>query len=119
MLGASLLPARFRHEHVEAVPSNPGYLNRQITQTLQWVARLAFTHPVHTICSVAILASTSYIGALEGSLLDHTGVGNSLGSTDLESLKEDGRRLCLGEDTSWTWHIDAGDVCQRYEVTLS
>ena len=115
MLGASLLPARLRHEDRNA-PSNPGYINRQVTQALQWIAQIAFTHPIHTICFVALFASTSYMGVLEGSLLDHTSVGNNVGSTNIQALKEDGRRVCLGEDNSWKWLIDNGDACRSYEV---
>ena len=110
MLGASFLPARLRHEHNLAVPSNPGYLNRQITQILQAVSRNAFTHPIHTIVFVALLASTSYVGLLEGSLFDHTSLGNDVGSTDLKSLVDGGRRLQLGEHTSWKWQSDNGGI---------
>ena len=110
MLGASFLPARLRHEHNHAAQSNPGYINRRITAVLQWVSRSAFTHPIHTIVSVALLASTCYVGFLEGSLLDHTSLGNNVGSTDLESLMEDGRRLRLSEETSWKWQTDAGTL---------
>ena len=106
MLGASFLPARLRHEHNHATLSNPGYLNRQITRILQLVARNAFTHPIHTIVFVALLASTSYVGLLEGSLFDHTSLGNDVGGTDLNSLMEAGRRLRLGEQTSWKWQTD-------------
>ena len=109
MLGASFLPARLRHEHNHAAQSNPGYVNRQITSLLQWVSRSAFTHPIHTIVSVALLASTCYVGVLEGSLLDHTSLGNNVGSTDLNSLMEDGRRLRLGEETSWKWQTDGSE----------
>ena len=110
MLGASFLPARLRHEHNHAVPSNPGYLNRQITRILQAVSRNAFTHPIHTIVFVALLASTSYVGLLEGSLFDHTSLGNDVGSTDLKSLVDGGRRLQLGEHTSWKWRSDNGGI---------
>lgn len=108
MLGASFLPARLRHEHDQPATSNPGYLNRQITQVLQSVARAAFTHPIYTICTVAILASTSYHGLLEGSLFGHTKLGKDAAGTDLTSLVENGRRLRLGEETSWKWQSDNG-----------
>lgn len=108
MLGASFLPARLRHEHNNAPPSNPGYLNQQITEILQTVARKAFTHPIHTIVFVALLASTSYVGLLEGSLFDHTSLGNDVGRADLSSMLEGGRRLRLGEQTSWKWQPDNG-----------
>lgn len=116
MLGASFLPARLRHEHGQAGPSNPGYINRQITQFLQWVSRKAFTHPIHTICFVALLASTSYMGLLEGSLFDHASVGNTMGGTDLKSLMEDGKALRLGQDTSWKWQSESGGESNSTEV---
>ena len=108
MLGASFLPARLRHEHGQPAPSNPSYLNRQITQILQSVARAAFTHPMYTIFTVAILASTSYHGLLEGSLFGNTNSGKDEAGTDLTSLVEGGRRLRLGEETSWKWQSDNG-----------
>ncbi|KAK4690879.1 hydroxymethylglutaryl-CoA reductase (NADPH), partial [Lecanoromycetidae sp. Uapishka_2] len=108
MLGASFLPARLRHEHNNGAPTNPGYINRQLTRLLQTVSRNAFTHPIHTIVFVALLASTSYVGLLEGSLFDHTSLGSDLGSTDLNALIEGGRRLRLGEETSWKWQTDNG-----------
>ena len=119
MLGASFLPARLRHEHGHAGSSNPSYINRQITQVLQWVSRSAFTHPIHTICFVALLASTSYVGLLEGSLTDHTSLGNNQGSTDLHSLMQAGRGLRLGEETSWRWQADNGDRQGLNEVRLA
>lgn len=108
MLGASFLPARLRHEHNNGAPANPGYINRQITRLLQTVSRSAFTYPIHTIVFVALLASTSYMGLLQGSLFDHTSLGTGSGSTDLNSLVEGSRRLRLGEETSWKWQADNG-----------
>ena len=109
MLGASFLPARFRNDHGQSGSSNPGYINRWITPYLQTVSRSAFTHPIHTIVFVAVLASTSYIGILEGSLLDRTSLaGNRAGGTDLASLVDGGRRMRLGADTSWKWQNENG-----------
>lgn len=122
MLGASFLPARLRHEHNSGAPANPGYINRQITRLLQTVSRSAFTHPIHTIVFVALLASTSYVGLLEGSLFDHASLGSDLGGTDLNALVEGGRRLRLGEATSWKWQTDNGgaedvaNVCERFKM---
>ena len=113
MLGASFLPARFRGDHGQAGPSNPGYINRWITPYLQTVSRSAFTHPIHTIVFVALLASTSYIGILEGSLLDHTSLaGNVAGGTDLVSLANGGRRLRLGTETSWKWQNENSELSE-------
>ncbi|KAL6714006.1 3-hydroxy-3-methylglutaryl-coenzyme A (HMG-CoA) reductase isozyme [Lecanora helva] len=115
MLGASLLPAQLRHEHDEATPSEPGYLNRQITPTLQTIARRAFTHPIHTIVFVAFLASTCYVGVLEGSLFDRASLSKEVGSTDINSLVEGSRSLRLGEETSWKWQTVNGG----HEETLT
>ena len=108
MLGASFLPARLRHEHNQAAPSNPGYLNHQITPLLQSLARSAFTHPIHTIVFVALLASTCYVGVLEGSLFDPASLGGDIGSTDFHSLVEGSRSLRLAQDTAWKWETVNG-----------
>lgn len=111
MLGGSFLPARFRSDHASTSYANPAFLNRRITPILQSLAGRAFTHPIHTIVFVALLASTSYIGLLEGSLLDHTSLaGGGAGGTDLASLAGSGRRLRLGEQTGWRWQTDSGDL---------
>ena len=119
MLGASFLPARLRHEHDQPAPSNPGYLNRQITQVLQNVARAAFTHPMYTIFTVAILASTSYHGLLEGSLFGNAKLSRDADGTDLTSLVEGGRRLRLGEETSWKWQSENGVTRDDILVSLA
>jgi len=111
MLGASYLPARLRSDHGHTESAKPGYLNRCITPILQSVSRKAFTHPIHTIVFVALLASTSYIGSLEDSLLDRTSVaGNGSSGINLAALVEGGRRLKLGEQTGWRWHTYNEDL---------
>lgn len=76
---------------------------------LQSVARRAFTHPIHTIVFVALLASTSYVGVLEGSLLDPSPAsGRSTLVADLTSLLDGGRQLRVGEKTGWQWQLDQG-----------
>lgn len=119
MLGASFLPARLRNDLSHEAPSTPGYLNRQVTPILQSVARRAFTHPIHTIAFIALLASTSYVGLLEGSLFDNTNVaGHTASSTDLSSLVESGRRLRLGEETAWKWQIHNAGLNETDKVRL-
>lgn len=104
MLGASFLPARFRSDHGHVAPSNPGYFHRHVTAVLQSIARRAFTHPIHTIVFVALLASTSYVGVLEGSLLDPSSSSPGIaGIADVTSLLEGGRQLRVGEKTGWQW----------------
>ncbi|KAL9025864.1 MAG: hypothetical protein Q9196_005386 [Gyalolechia fulgens] len=107
MLGASFLPARFRSDHGHVAPSKPGYLHRHVTAKLQSIARSAFTHPIHTIVFVALLASTSYIGVLEGSLLEpNASTGNASRAADLPSLLEGGRQLRISEQSGWKWQVE-------------
>lgn len=111
MLGASFLPARFRNDHTRGTTANPGYLNRLITPFLQSLSQRAFTHPIRTIVFVALLASTSYIGLLEGSLFDDANAErDALGSPDFNSLVEQSRRLRLGEGTAWKWQVENGKL---------
>jgi hydroxymethylglutaryl-CoA reductase (NADPH) len=120
MLGASFLPARLRHEHNHTPPSNPGYVNRQITRILQTVARSAFIHPIHTIVFVALLASTSYVGVLEGSLFDRASSTSDAGGTDFSSLAEGAKRLRLGQETSWKWQTEqsgSGDASPERDTS--
>ena len=107
MLGASFLPARFRNDHGHASTSNPGYINRKITLLLQSVSRRAFNHPIRTIVFVALFASTSYVGLLEGSLFDGTDLGgDAVGGTDFNTLIESGQRVMLGPETAWKWQME-------------
>lgn len=111
MLGASFLPRRFRTADSHKPTSNPGYINRQITPILQSLSRRACTHPIHTVVFVALLASTTYIGLLEGSLFDNASLTGSASSrTDLVSLVEGARRLRVGEETAWKWQVHSGDI---------
>lgn len=60
---------------------------------------------------VALLASTSYIGLLEGSLFDDANAErDALGSPDFNSLVEQSRRLRLGEGTAWKWQVENGKL---------
>ncbi|KAL8673425.1 MAG: hypothetical protein Q9168_002168 [Polycauliona sp. 1 TL-2023] len=122
MLGASFLPARFRSDHGHVASSKPGYFHRHITPLLQSVARKAFTHPIHTIVFVALLASTSYIGALEGSFFDPTpSTTNASQATDLASLVDGARLLKLGEGTGWSWQAekDGRDFQARHVAVVT
>lgn len=107
MLGASFLPARFRNDHSNGSTSNPGYINRKITPLLQSISHRAFNHPIRTIVFVALLASTSYVGLLEGSLFDGADLaGDAVGGTDFNTLIESGRRVRLGPETAWKWQTE-------------
>lgn len=110
MLGASLLPTRFRNDHGHGPTLNPGSINRKITPLLQSVSRRAFNHPIRTIVFVALLASTSYVGLLEGSFFEGTdSAGNAVAGTDFNALLESGSRVRVGPETFWEWQIETED----------
>ena len=119
MLGASFLPARFRSDHGHIPNTNPGYIHRQITSFLQSISSRAFTHPIHTIVFVALLASTSYVGVLEGSLSDsNPSKSNTTRGADLMALVEGGRQLKVDEQTKWRWQLDNGVIGVMQPVGL-
>lgn len=68
-------------------------------------------HPIHTIVFVALLASTSYVGLLDGSLLEATGDSKyGPGQVDVQSLLEGGRNLRLSDQTAWRWQAATNGV---------
>jgi len=103
MLGASFLPARIRGAESQNVPTRPSYLNKKLSPLLQSLSRRSCTHPIHTIVFVALLASTSYIGLLEGSLL--------------ASLQDGARHLKVGQETGWKWQPDSRGVADFDNVS--
>ncbi|KAK2750795.1 3-hydroxy-3-methylglutaryl-coenzyme A (HMG-CoA) reductase isozyme [Onygenales sp. PD_40] len=106
MRGSWLLPQRFRDLNA-ADSHHAGWLNRRLTTVLQSVSRRACLHPIHTIVVIALLASTTYVGLLEGSLFDAVrDVGSSSGQLDVEPLLKGARNLRLGEATGWRWQIE-------------
>jgi hydroxymethylglutaryl-CoA reductase (NADPH) len=64
-------------------------------------------HPIHTIVVIALLASTSYVGLLQQSLFDTTGLtSHGQGHVDVDSLLHGGRTLELSSRTKWKWQSD-------------
>lgn len=111
MLGASFIPARFRGADGQPVDSRPSYLNKKLSPLLQSLSRRSCTHPIHTIVFVALLASTSYIGLLEGSLFESgSSTANASRGVDLASLLDGGRQLKVGQETGWKWQPEPRDV---------
>ena len=68
-MATSLITRHFRSAG-EDRDSEPGWLKRQVTSGLQSISRRACVHPIHTIVVIALLASTTYVGLLEGSFFD-------------------------------------------------
>ncbi|RYP16761.1 hypothetical protein DL765_004938 [Monosporascus sp. GIB2] len=118
---SSFLPSRFRGEQPTSAAAPPSKLNKAITPILQFFSTKACRHPIHTICIVALLASTSYIGVFKESILDVT---RSERNADWSSLTEGSRSLLASPDTQWRWQeIDADakiprDADHRALVTL-
>ena len=100
----AFVPARFRGTSSHNGASSPSYLNRQVSAFLQSLSRRSCTHPIHTIVFVALLASTSYIGLLEGSLFKSGSPARDFShGVDLDSLTDGGRSLKVGQETGWKW----------------
>ncbi|CAL5872627.1 uncharacterized protein PFLUO_LOCUS6893 [Penicillium psychrofluorescens] len=100
----------------ETREAEPGWLRRQITGGLKSISRRACVHPIHTIVVIAILASTTYVGLLEGSLLD-TVRSPIAGQVDYDGLLQGSRNLRLGESTSWKWQAEDAWTPAEAETT--
>lgn len=102
-MAASFLSRRVRPATQDDV-SEPGWLRNQVTHLLQSVSRRACAHPIHTIAGIALLASTTYVGLLEGSIFDALrSSGEGTGQLDPSLFLDGSRNLRLGEQTAWRW----------------
>lgn len=108
MLGASLLPSRFRLGY-NSNTAPPNWLNRWISPFLHVLTRQSCNHPIHTIIFILLLASTSYVGFLEGGLTDSKPASTVSSSINLDTLIEGSRQLKLSKETGWKWQQDSGD----------
>jgi hydroxymethylglutaryl-CoA reductase (NADPH) len=124
---ASWIPRRFRAA-ADDEPAEPSWLRRQVTASLQDISRRACAHPIHTIVGIALLASTTYVGLLEGSIFDSFRTpGDASGPLDTSSFLYGSRTLRLGEQTAWRWQSedgtsspssDVGDALGRVFLTM-
>ncbi|KAH8693780.1 hmg-CoA reductase [Talaromyces proteolyticus] len=120
---ASWIPRRFRAAtQDEAAESS--WLGRQVTAVLQDLSRRACAHPIHTIVGIALLASTTYVGLLEGSIFDaFRSAGDVSGQMDTSAFLYGSRTLRLGEKTAWRWQSQDGvnsvssDIAQHLALT--
>ncbi|KAJ5933460.1 hypothetical protein N7454_005789 [Penicillium verhagenii] len=104
-MATSLISKRLRSTE-ETQDAEPSWIRRQITSGLQCISRRACIHPIHTIVVIALLASTTYVGLLEGSFLDSKNPRNVAGQVDIDALLQGSRSLRLGESTSWKWQAE-------------
>lgn len=79
MIPSSLLPSFFRGGDSVNEQRPLRWGNRTMTSILQFLSRTACLHPIHTIWTIAILASTTYIGFLKYSFFHAPG---NVGETD-------------------------------------
>lgn len=86
---------------------SPGWFDRHVSPILLSVAKKACTHPIHTIVTIAFVASYSYLGILDTGLLER-GVDEASGRVEFQSLLAGSKRLRVGEETSWHWEAVEG-----------
>lgn len=105
-MATSFISKRLRSTE-EDQEARPSWIRRQVVSGLQSISRRACVHPIHTLVVIAILASTTYVGLLEGSLLDTSRDAQSVaGQVDTDALLQGSRNLRLGESTSWKWQAE-------------
>lgn len=115
-MATSLITRQFRSAK-EDKDSQPGWLKRQVTNGLQAISHRACLHPIHTIVVIALLASTTYVGLLEGSFFDTVRSPRDLaGQVDVDTLLQGSRNLRLGESTSWKWQVEDASSPKDYQV---
>ena len=105
-MATSFITKRLRSTEEEQ-NTQPSWIRRQIVSGLQFISHRACVHPIHTLVVIAILASTTYVGLLEGSLIDTPKDPLSVaGQVDTDALLQGSRNLRLGESTSWKWQVE-------------
>ena len=115
-MASSLIPRKTYPTDAENAPES-NWFKRQITGGLQAVARRVCLNPIHTIVVVALLASTTYVGLLEGSLIDTVrNPRNVAGQVDVDTLLQGSRTLRLGESTLWKWQVEDAPTDDEYKV---
>ena len=90
--------------------TRPGWYDRHFAPVLFSIAKKACTHPIHTIVSVAILASYSYIGVLDKGLLESSGGDRAPGTVDFSTLLAGSKRLYVGQETGWKWEPEVAPI---------
>jgi hydroxymethylglutaryl-CoA reductase (NADPH) len=87
--------------------TSPGWYDRNISPILLAVAKKACTHPIHTIVTIAFVASYSYLGVLDKGLLERDAAAET-GKVDFQTLLAGSKRLRIGEETHWQWEAQEG-----------
>ncbi|KAL5118576.1 3-hydroxy-3-methylglutaryl-coenzyme A (HMG-CoA) reductase isozyme [Pleosporales sp. CAS-2024a] len=112
------------HAPRDAAMARPGWYDGHIAPVLLAVARKACTHPIHTIVTIAFVASYSYLGVLDQGLLerDADAAAHQAGRLDFHTLLAGSKQLRIGPDTSWQWdahtHAHAHAARPAHDVAL-
>jgi hydroxymethylglutaryl-CoA reductase (NADPH) len=107
MLGASLLPARWRSAEDNQEHRKPTWLSKHLNPHLTALSKRATVHPIYTIVLVAVLASTTYLGLLESSLFDRQAPSQGVGGhVDFDTLVAGSKKLYTNADNGWKWAIE-------------
>ncbi|KAI5459087.1 hydroxymethylglutaryl-coenzyme A reductase-domain-containing protein [Mariannaea sp. PMI_226] len=101
-MASSFLPRRFRGETAAAPNAAPSWASKRFTPLVQFLSRLACSHPIHTVVIVAVLASTSYVGLLQESFNNNVD-SPVVGKADWSNLVEGSRLLLASPDNAWEW----------------
>ncbi|KAF2404595.1 putative 3-hydroxy-3-methylglutaryl-coenzyme A reductase [Trichodelitschia bisporula] len=104
MVGASILPIRIRD--ALSMPE------RQLNPVLLSLSRRACVHPLWTIFTVAIAASTTYLGLLDTTLFDSPSSTHATGQVDTSALLVGSKQLYAGPDNGWKWTAHEMDGVQ-------
>lgn len=111
MISSSFLPTRFRGEPDRSQTSAaPSRIGKKLAPLLQFLSRVACSHPIHTVVIVAVLASTSYVGLIQDSLFEGR---TSLGKADWSALVDGSRDLVAGPETQWKWQSIEQDATTK------
>ncbi|KAF9884319.1 3-hydroxy-3-methylglutaryl-coenzyme A (HMG-CoA) reductase isozyme [Aspergillus nanangensis] len=113
-MATTLIPRKFRQSETDP-DAEPGWLKRQVAGVLQSISHRACLHPIHTIVVVALLASTTYVGLIEGSIFDNKASRNVVGQVDVDTLLQGSRHLRLGAATSWKYRVEDQPSLEDYE----
>jgi hydroxymethylglutaryl-CoA reductase (NADPH) len=102
--------------------TSPTWFDRHFSPILLSVAKKACTHPIHTIVTIAFIASYSYLGVLDKGLLE-SGIEDVSSRVDFQTLLAGSKRLRVGEETSWQWEavdakVSAADKAQVWSPYL-
>lgn len=121
MLGSSLIPTRWRRNNALTTdPPAPGYYNTLVTPHLQYISLKACTHPIRTICLVAVLGSVFYVNLLETGFFVPGATRDGANVVDFTALSAGSRKLHLGPETAWKWQVEenGGKIERGQDISL-